>query len=485
MANEVKRRAAIGAIWTTLQNFAEMGIRFLSGIILARILMPEDYGIIGMLSIFMQVSLTFLDGGFGAALIQKKKPTQTDYSTIFWWNLLMAALLYLTLFSIAPYVASFYRMPILCKVLRVQAVILIISALTMVQTNQLRKTFQFKKMAMVSLVSSCISLGTTILLAYLGYGVWALVVQNILMTLIPSVVYWIMNRWLPDFVFSKQSFKELFSFGVYMLLTHVIGSICENIQGLLIGRIYNATTMGYYSKARHTENLASTSISSSLIKVTFPLYSEFQNDKEALSHLIKQITQMVAYITFPLMFLLILIAKPVFVLLYSERWMSSIPYFQVLCLSGVAVCLQAVNLQAITAIGKSKTMFTWTLLKRGVGLCLIVGGLWLGEIYGMLIGMVIQSWFVYIINTYLVSKHIGYKMSSQLMDILPILFLSMVSLSVSWSVAHLFELNIYADGILKTVIFLGIYISYSILRHFESYNSCKQLLPVLLKKIKK
>jgi len=479
---DLKQKAVSGMIWTTVQRFAGMGISFISGIILARLLMPEDYGAIGMLTIFMLVAQSFLDSGFGAALIQKKRPTQEDYSTVFWFNLVMSVVLYLILYVSAPFIASFYRMPILCNVLRVQTIVLIISALTIVQSNQLRKTFQFRKIAIVTLFSSLISLTVTIWMAYNGYGVWSLVVQGLLSSLIPSIIYWFTNKWYPRLLFSINSFKELFSFGGYMFLVHLLNEIGNNIQGLLIGRLFNASTMGYYSKARGTEKLASMSISQSLSQITFPLYSEVQDDRQRLIALIRKLTGFIAFITFPMMFVLILVAKPIFVLLYSERWLPSVPYFQILCLTGLAVCLQSVNLQAISAIGKSKTVFNWVLVKRSSSLVLIVGGLMIGGVWGMLWGMVVQAWFSYVINAYLVSKYIGYKLGQQLLDLLPIMMLSILAFVIGWLLS-LLSLNFYVTGVLEFILFVVVYFTISYIFKLSAYKDFVELIPMFTSKL--
>lgn len=478
----LKKKAVSGMVWTSVQRFAGMGISFISGIILARLLTPEDYGAIGMLTIFMLVAQSFLDGGFGAALIQKKRPTQEDYSTIFWWNLVMAIVLYLILYFTAPFIASFYHMPILRDVLRVQALVLIIAALSLVQANQLRKQFKFKKLAIISLATSIISLVITIWMAYKGYGVWALVAQGLLGSIIPTVIYWFTNKWTPKLVFSKESFKSLFSFGGYMFLVHLLNEVGNNIQGLLIGRLFNASTMGYYSKARSTEKLASMSISQSLIQITFPLYSEVQDDKQQLITLIRKLTGVVAFVTFPLMFVLILVAEPVFVLLYSNRWLPSVPYFQILCLAGSGVCLQAVNLQAISAIGKSKTVLNWVVVKRTYSLVLIVGGLTIGGIWGMLWGMVIQAWLSYVINAYLVSKHIGYNLKQQLFDILPILLQSIMAFIAGWLLS-LLPLNIYVICILEFILFVFVYWFVSYITKMNAYNDFVELIPMFTSKL--
>ena len=316
----LKEKAVNGVIWTFIQRFMSILIQFISNIVLARLLTPDDYGCIGMLTIFMLLSATIIDGGFSSALIQKKKPTQEDYSTIFFWNLGLSIVIYLFLYCLAPYIADFYHLDLLCPVLRVQGVVLIINALQTVQVNQLNKQFRFKKISIVTLMSSAISLAVTILLAYKGLGVWALVAQNLLMTIIPTLIYWLTNRWIPKLVFSTKSFKELFTFGFFMFLTSLISTLVNNIQGLLIGRFYNASQMGYYSKAHRTEMLASTSISQVISQVSYPLYAELQDNKSMLTNTIKKLTLSVSFLTFPLMLLLTLLAEPLFIFLYSYSW---------------------------------------------------------------------------------------------------------------------------------------------------------------------
>jgi O-antigen/teichoic acid export membrane protein len=338
----------------------------------------------------------------------------------------------------------------------------------------------------VHLVASVISLSVTIYMAYCGFGVWALVASNLLLSLIPMIVYWATNKWHPLLVFSKQSFKELFGFGFFMFLTHIINNLCNNIQGLLIGRLYSPATMGYYSKAKSTEELASTSISHVMGQVTYPLYAEYQHDIPLLINAIKRITSSISFITFPLMFLLILLAKPIFVLLYSDRWLGSVPYFQILCLAGIAICLQGVNYQAIAAVGKSKVMFSWTLIKRAIGLALIVGGLAAFGIKGLLVGMVMQSWLIYLINAYQVHKHIGYKLYTQVFDLLPILIMAIVSFAIAYCMVFILpDMNMYVLAIIRFIIFMAVYLGGSMLFKMESFKYVKETLPLFLTKFKK
>lgn len=474
---DLKQKAASGMIWTAFQKYSTMGIQFISGIILARLLTPFDYGCIGMLAIFMVLAEAFIDAGFGSALIQKKQPTQVDYSTIFWWNVGMAFVMYAILFLCAPAIARFYNIPLLCDVLRVQGIVLFIYALNIIQRNQLKKNLNFKLLAIISVTTSLIALGITILLAYKGFGVWALVVQNLIMAAIPSLVFWFYVKWRPIMTFSWKSFKELFGFGFYMFLTHLINNFSSQIQGLLIGKVYSPSTMGYYSKAIGTEKLASQSISSVMSQVTYPLYAQVQDDRAAMINMIKRLTMTISYITFPLMFILILTAKPLFVLLYSDRWLQSVPYFQILCLAGMANCLISVNLQTISAIGKSKTMFVWTVIKRVIGIGLVVCGLlWFG-MKGLLSGAVLNTWFSFLVNIWLVSKYIGYKWTRQLLDLLPVMIASVIATAISYGVGYMLNLSLYPDGIVKAVIYLMVYLGWSFIFKPEAFTYTLTIIP--------
>lgn len=464
-------------VWTAFQKYSLMGIHFISGIILARLLTPYDYGCIGMLSIFMVLADAFIDGGFGSALIQKKRPTQVDYSTIFWWNCGMAMLMYVILFMGAPAISRFYETPILCDVLRVQGLVLFVNSLTLIQRNQLRKKMNFKLISIVTITTTIMALVVTIFMAYKGFGVWALVTQNLIVATIPSLVFWISVKWCPQWVFSWQSFKELFGFGFYMFMTHLINDFGQKIQGLMIGKVYNPATMGYYSKAESTEKLASTSISGIMTQVTYPLYAEVQDNKVALANIIKRLTMTLAFITFPLMFILLLCAKPIFILLYSDRWIQSVPYFQVLCLAGLAGCLQAVNLQSISAIGKSKTMFVWTLLKRTVGIGAVVFGLMFFGMKGLLVGVIINSWFSYFVNISLVSKYVGYKFWRQILDLLPVALASIVAAGISYGVGYLLHLDMYQDGLVKALVYAGTYMGWSFFFKPEAYTYFLTIIP--------
>lgn len=483
--DNLKQKAASGMIWTAVQKYSTMAIGFISGIILARLLMPEDYGAIGMLAIFMSLAEVFIDAGFGSALIQKKNPTQKDYSTVFFFNIGMSVILYAVLFFSAPAIATFYRMPILCKVLRVQGLILFIYAFNIIQRNQIRKNLRFKKLSRITITSSIISLIVTVIMAYMGLGVWALVAQNFVAALIPCIFFWVTTDWRPTWEYSWASFKELFGFGFYMFLTHLLTTFSQRITGLLVGRWYDPATMGYYTKASSTSKYAHHSISGVMIQTTYPLYASVQDDKERLANMVKRITSTLAYITVPLLGLLILIAKPMFILLYSDRWLQCVPYFQILCIGGMAGCLQAVNQQTIAAIGKSKVFFVWTIVKQSIGIALQVVGLIVWGIWGLLVGKVLASWFSYFVNISLVSKHVGYKNFQQLKDLSPIFVVSAIAILAGYFGSSLLGWSLYPDGIVKALIFIAVYLGWSLLFKPEAYRYTLTVLDTLKSKRKR
>lgn len=482
MQENLKAKTVSGMIWSALQRFGTMGISFVSNIVLARLLTPDDYGCIGMLAIFITVSNTFVDGGFGSALIQKKDVTQKDYSTIFWWNLFLSIVLYGVLFISAPAVSRFYNIPLLESVLQVQGIILIINALNIVQTNQLRKSINFKRLATIHIVSHIVAAVLAIVLAYMGWGVWALVAQQIVASSITSVMLWIMNRWMPSLCFSIESFKQLFSFGGFILASNLINTFCNNIQGLLIGKFFNPAMLGYYTQARKLEEIASTSCSNVVDQVSYPVLSKLQSDNAGLKNAIQKLTSTLAYVTFPLMLILILIAEPIIMLLYGEKWLPCVPYFQILCIAGIAICLQGVSYNAVASKGKSKDLFIWTIIKRLFALIVLVICMYIGGIIGLMWGCSIGSWIILFSNLYLVSKYINYKFIEQIKDLLPILLVSTFTFLCSYIIGTMIDCNIYIQAMVLILLYIFVYIILSYTFKIKAFSLLKELIYDYLKK---
>lgn len=482
MQENLKAKTVSGMIWSALQRFGTMGISFVSNIVLARLLTPDDYGCIGMLAIFITISNTFVDGGFGSALIQKKEPTQVDYSTIFWWNLFLSVVLYGVLFISAPAISRFYNIPLLESVLQVQGVVLIINALKIVQTNQLRKSINFKRLATIHIVSHIVAAVLAIALAYMGWGVWALVAQQIVASSITSVMLWVMNRWMPSLCFSAESFKQLFSFGGFILASNLINTFCNNVQGLLIGKFFNPAMLGYYTQARKLEEIASTSCSNVVDQVSYPVLSKLQSDNVGLKNAIQKLTSTLAYVTFPLMLILILIAEPLIMLLYGEKWLPCVPYFQILCIAGIAICLQGVSYNAVASKGKSKDLFIWTIIKRSLALTVLLICMYFGGIYGLLWGVVLGAWILLLVNLYILSKHTDYKLFQQLADFSPILIISVISFGLTFYLGSLVDVNIYIESLFLIIVYFTLYIGISLIFKIKSFYFLKEIISSTLKK---
>lgn len=431
-------------------------MQFGFNLVLARLLIPRDFGIIGMIEIFILVSQVLVDGGFASALIQKKEPTQTDYSTIFYWNIFISVVLYGVLFLCAPPIARFYNMPQLSEVLRVIGLILITNALSIIQTNRLRKQLALGRLACANLAAYGTGGALAVVAAYHGFGVWSLVILQLGYSSLLAVILWIITKWTPTLVFSRRSFRELFSFGGYLLAASILQEICKNIQTLVIGKRFSATTLGLYTQAQKLDKIFSYTVPNILVQVMYPVYASMQDDDRRLVDMLGLNTRMISYIIFPVMAMLILVAHPLVVFLWGEEWSQCAPYFQVMCVGGLSICLQNVNFFAVAAKGKSRTLFNWSLYKWSFLLASIFIGMYFG-IYGILWGLVLSNFNIYIVNAALAARHTGYTLAIQARDILPVLSLTSLCMAAVWAlrsaVPHHF--------ILTVVIYVALYLALS------------------------
>ena len=461
MSVSLKQQAINGVLWSAVQKFGISLISFISNIFLARLLTADDYGCIGLLAIFIAVSNALVFGGFISALIQKKDADEIDFSTVFYWNIVVSILLYGVLYVSSPFIADYYSIEKLSIILRVQGIILLINGLSAVQTTLLRKSLQFKKLAKINLISALVSITVALFLAYKGFGVWSLVVQQLVSSLCNTIILWATSRWRPSLVFSFASFKGLFSYGCFLLLSDLMNTVCDNIQGLIIGKRFSSSTMGYYTQAKRLEEVPTQSISQLVAQVTFPIYARIQDSMEKLRSAVKSTLALMNYVNFPLMVMFIVIAKPLIVILYSEKWMSSIPYFQILCVAGIVNCLQSVNYQVVSASGRSRQLFIWNFVKRGSGLLLIILGAFCG-VKGILWGMVVSYYIIYFINAGLAYQSTHYSILEQIIDSMPLLTISFVSGAISYSFGYLIHSNGFLL-IVQILVYLSSYILFSLL----------------------
>lgn len=479
MQQGLKEKTITGMIWSTVQKFGALLISFVANLVLARLLTPEDFGYIGMITVFIAVANTLVDGGFASALIQKKKPTNIDYSTIFYWNIILSVLFYIAIYLAAPSIAEFYKQPLLETILRIQGLVLFFNAFTIIQSNQLIKQLNFKKLAKLNLISTSLGSIVGIVMAFQGYGVWSLVAKLLITSLTQSILLWFFNSWRPLKIFSYESFKSLFKFGFLMLLSTLVETIYTNIQALIIGRAYSAKDLGFYSQADKLQKLPANSLSGIVNQVTYPVFAEMQNDLPRMKNGVKKSLKSVTYLNFPIMVLLIIIANPLLNLLLTDKWSESIPYFQILCLSGMLLTLNTTNTNIFKAIGRSDIYFFTQLGKRLLGLGLIFIGLQFG-IKGMLYGIVCSSYLFFIINAYISGRNIQYGIVEQIKDIAPSYLISIVTGVLTYIFTYSINLNnvllIFIQICMYSVLYLGISYFFKIEAFYIYYKTFKKII---------
>lgn len=464
-------------IWASVDRFGTISLQFFVNLILARLLTPADYGCIGMLSIFIVVSQVLIDGGFGSALIQKKQPTQADYSTIFFWNLLFSGFLYVVLSFSAPWIAMFFRMPLLRDVLRVWGLVLIINSFGIIQNNRLRKLLDLKKISLVNILSFSSASLAGVFFAYRGWGVWSLVAMYLINAVLNAGTLWLVARWYPSRIFSFAALKELFGFGGFLLASNVLQEICKNLQGLIIGRKFSSTEMGLYSQAKKLDDVACLTLPNVIMKVLFPVYAQFQNDLKQLRKKLDMSVQVISFVTFPLVVILILVAHPLIGFLYGDKWEGAIPYFQILCVGGLFACLQNVNYFAVAALGKSKSLFRWSFYKWGMLFVFLLSGMHWG-IHGILWGMVLSSLNIYLVNALLVSKYCHYPLMKQLKKILPVFLLSLLVAVLVW----LFDQWLSIPFGVTIVLYVIVYMVMAWLMRMEAWKNCISIVVLFAKR---
>lgn len=404
-----------GVIWASIQRFGNLGISFISNMIMARLLTPDDFGTIGMLLFFIAMAQTFVDSGFGAALIQKKEITNEDVCTVFYVNMGISFIAYIILFVSAPYIADFYSVPILCDLLRVQSIVVLIQGMTLIQSVQLTKRLDFKKLSVCNLTGTVILALTGIIAAYCGMGVWSLVIRTLAGTIATSIMLWTIGHWRPSLIFSTESFKQLFNFGGFMLLSSLMITISNNIQSLILGKLFAPSVLGNFTQARTLRNISSESISSVIGQVLYPDFSNHQDNDALIKQKLERSAYLLSYIVSAIMALCILVAEPLINLIYGNQWNEAIPYFQILCLGGIPLCLQDININVIKAKGKSKELFICNVLKVIFYIVIMLLGAFIAGIYGFIWMMVVYSVVAYIafavLGTYYIRTNILKQLS--------------------------------------------------------------------------
>ncbi len=429
MADSLKNKTVKGVFWSAVERFSVAGISFVFGLVLARLLSPSDYGIIAMLNIFMAVSQTFIDSGFSSALIRKIDRTETDNATAFYFNIGVGVACYLILFFAAPLIARFYDEPILVPVTRVVGLNLLFNSLCVVQQALLTVRIDFKTQAKISLTATVLSGVIGIVLAYKGYGVWALVVQMVSSASFRMVLLWVLARWRPRARFSKASFRELFSFGSKLLASGLLDTIYNNLYTIVIGKKFTSASLGVYARAEHFAQFPAVNITGILQRVTFPVLSTIQNEDERLRVNYRKFLRLSAYAVFPLMMGLVAVADPLVRWILTDKWEGAILFLQILCFALMWYPIHAINLNLLQVKGRSDLFLKLEVWKKIIGVVTLCVTIPLG-LTAMCVGRIVTSLIALFINTYYTGKLIQVGYWVQMKDLLPIFANSVVMLGV-------------------------------------------------------
>ena len=440
MSESLKKKTVKGVAWTSMNQVLNIGFGFVIGVILARILSPEDYGLLAMIAVFNGIAAAFIDCGFGAALIRKPDLTENDNSTAFYFNIVAGLVLYGIIWLIAPWVSIFYDKPILTQLLRVEAVLLILSSFKIVQNTQLSRALNFKSIAIINISSQVISGVVAIVAAYRGFGVWSLVLQHLGASIVSLVLLWVISPWRPRGKWENSSFKYLWGFGSKLLASGLLDTVYRNIYPIVIGKFYSAADLGQYTRAKGYANLPSQTLTGVIQQVTFPVLSQIQEDTKRLGNSYRRMLRFTVFIVFPIMIGMAVLAHPLVIALVTDKWEQCVPYLQVICMASMWYPVHSINLNLLQVKGRSDLFLRLEIIKKAIITVAIFICVPLG-IMGICIGSVCTSIICLVINTYYTGKLINVGFLRQMMDMTPILLASLAMGSVVYLAVMPFDCN--------------------------------------------
>ena len=470
----LKNKTVKGGVWSAIDYIARYGISFIVGVILARLLTPNDYGLIGIITVFISLFRYIVDGGLGSALIRKLDADDDDYSTMFFANLAVSIFLSLTLVLLSPFISIYFEREQLTLMTKVMSVIIVLDSLTMVQKVRLTKKIDFKTLARVSVSSSFISGIIGIVMAYLGCGVWALVGQHISSSFFNSLFIWLNGKWIPKFVFRYEKFKEMWRFGWKILASSIIGSLWDNLYSVIIAKNYSPVTLGHYSRAHQFANLCPSTINSVVQRVSYPVLCNFQNDNAQLKKVYSKLIRVSMLPTFILSLGLAACAESFILVLIGEKWMPCVPYLQILSFGIMLYPLHALNINVLQVVGRSDLTLYLRIIKTALATIPLLLGIFF-NIYYMLWGSVFMGFISFIINAYFPGKLISYTIKEQLLDILPSFLVAVIMAVVVYSISFL-QLSIYVTLLLQLVLGAVVAIILCELTKLYEYQELKQLI---------
>jgi O-antigen/teichoic acid export membrane protein len=470
-----RHKTVTGIVWNFLQQISRYGIQSGTTLLLAWFLVPEDFGLMAMVSVFFAVANSLMESGFNEAIIRKKEVSQTDYSTVFYINIVLGVSAYALLFVSAPLIGAFFNEPLLVALVRVVGLVVIINSFQQVQVADLTRRLEFRVQFRVALPAALLSGAVAVSMAILGFGVWSLAAQMLTSSLAVTVFYWIANDWRPSRDFSIESFHELFGFGSKLLVSGLIDKAFNNLYVVAIGRLFSATEAGFFFFSSQILILIVSLLSDVVQHVTYPALATLQDDNSHLKIFYRGIIQTVVYVIFPGLISLIVLAEPLFRLLLKEEWLPAVPYLQLLCIGGLMYPLHSINLNILKVKGRSDLFLYLEIIKKTIiGVTLLISLPY--GIIGILIGGIVSSVLGYIPNSYFSNKLIDYSVPEQLRDVIPTLLVA----TAMGIIMYFLGLALPLDGLSKIVV-LGVSgaLFYVVINHLLKTQAQALLLNIL------
>ncbi|MCM3670902.1 lipopolysaccharide biosynthesis protein [Mesobacillus maritimus] len=477
---DLKRKVLSGMFWAFGERIMAQSVSFILSIILARLLMPSEYGLIALVLVFINLANVFVSNGIGESLIQKKNANETDFSTLFYFSLGISILLYFILFFSAPLIAGFYNNTELVWILRILALIIPFSSVITIQNAYVSKKMMFKKFFFSTMGGTLVSGLIGVIMAYLGFGIWALVSQHLINTIVNTIVLYFIVKWRPRLLFSINSLRELVGFGWKLVAANLINTGYSELRTLIIGKIYTMADLAYYNRGNQFPSLLITNINTAIGKVVFPAMAEVNDDLSRLKNLTRRSLKTTAYIIFPLMIGLMSIADSLVLVLLTEKWMFSVPFLQIFCIYWIFQPIQTANWQAIKALGRSDLLLKLEILKKIVGVTMLLLSMSI-DVYAIAISNAIFACISMIINMIPNKKLMNYSMLEQFRDLAPSFFLSIIMGGIIYPISFL---SLPAMAIITLQVLTGgiIYVGASFILKLDSFV---YLLNILNKVVKK
>jgi len=462
--SSLKKQAISGVIWTFAQQFSVQIINFVVQIILARLLMPEDFGLIAMLVVFISIGQKLMDGGMTTSLIRTKRPDQLDYSTVFITNFIVSIGIYIIIFIIAPFIADFYNQEILQDVLRVYALSFVINSFVAVPIAKLTKEMNFKTQMKIQVPSTIIGALVGVTMAYSGYGVWSLVWLNLSQTFVFAFQNWVFIKWRPSFIFNKRRFKYHFNFGYRMTLSGLLDTVYNDAYRIVIGKFYSPASVGYFNQAETMRAFPVNQLAAVMGKVTYPMFANIKDDKQ-LKNAYKQTMKLVFFVVVPMMMILIVTGRELFVFLFGDKWLPAVPYFQILAFASVIKPLTTYNLNILKVKGRSDLFLKLEVYKKIIGAIAIIIALPYG-IMTLVVSYTIVYYLMNFLNMIFSGKLINYSIWEQLKDCYKIYLSGLFCLAVTYLVRDYYLINTVSDLGILTIISLVFIILYLLIIYF-------------------